>query len=58
MDRKFIMFYKSKNDLGHVWIYGIEDLKQQVNLCEDSDVKILQVIEVIDYKEIDIDNII
>ena len=59
MQRKFMMFYKNQNtnSLGHVWIYGEEDLKKEIKMNEQlEDYEILQVIEIFDYKEIDIDD--
>lgn len=62
MDRKFLMFYKKgEGCLGHVWIYGKEELKKEVKaneMYDGSDIEILQVIEIFDYKEIDIDDIL
>lgn len=55
---KFIMFYRKENFLGHVWIYGKEELKKEVKGNELHGIEILQVIEVFDYREIDINNIV
>jgi len=62
LERKFLLFYETKRGYGHVWIYGMEELKKEVKVYdkkeETEDIKILQVIEIFDYKEIDIDDIL